>query len=115
MADMLIAPPTAGSWRVDIAQFESWLRARWPEIARLPGSGQQAHHWSWPDRCEVWVPEHRKCVWLAAEPTKISAIGAWFGSIATDPLILCDEGFSNDVTIQGATEADLAERLANWG
>jgi hypothetical protein len=114
MANYLVAPPTAPkSWRINVSDFELWLQHRWTDIEPTPdvASSQRRYMWTWPDQYEVWVPDHRDCAWIAADLERAAAVATWLASNASEPLILCDEGYSFDIDLSDANEATVLQRL----
>jgi hypothetical protein len=113
MTAMLISPSSASPWRIEIARFNDWLTSRWPDLRSEPHRmGQRAHVWAWPDFHEVWVPGERDCAWIDAGAERTSAVAVWLASTTTEPLILCDEGYSLVIPLEVATEASVAASLA---
>lgn len=109
---MLVTPPADTGWRVDIAALDLWLSSRWPGIRRDDDRGRYpAHRWIWSDLYEVRVPDDRTCVWIDADDERTCAVASWCAGTASDPLILCDEGYSDVYTLDQPSEAELLTRM----
>jgi hypothetical protein len=112
VVDYLVTPTEEGPWRVDVLALVDWLATWWPDGRASAGQGERATLWEWPDGHEVWVPEGREVLWLAADLPRIAAVASWCTATATVPLILTDEGYNETIDLAGASEQELLEILS---
>jgi hypothetical protein len=47
------------------------------------------------------------CVWIAADPPRVSAVAVWLAQGAEQPLVLCDEGYSEDLELEARSEDEI--------
>ena len=119
--DYLVSPPEETDWRIDPADFEAALVARWPDADLQQSAPDRVYAFDFTvkldgDTVDGAFERAGQTVGLTRDLRLCAEVAAWFRTVvpAEQPLLFYDQGYNSHVALSaGITgEAIVAAYLA---